>query len=449
MNNRILKLNKRLVNLVKNNGCDHVTIIGSTKFKKYFLDAAAELESLGATVTHTHLFTHTDGYELTEEQQETALKNSQMRIKEAHAVYVICPDGYIGDSTAEEIKFATDWGIPIFYQPLIIGTHDGVFHADDLVCCTMISNWLKSKCPEKPVEIVRTRDIDILSQCDWIVDVGCKDLIDEENHQYWFDHHQLDSESYENGIKMAACGKVAAYLYGQNPELLDWLQKKTLFCVEAADNGLDPKKMGIEEADIFGNSFTWVNEYRPSIKDPSITMDDRFNDALKFANTLFSMIMEKYVSTDEKMAIVGAAINNREDVNSVETLFKPVGGGFEKKYGNSSKYVLVLDSFFPWQQVATDWNEKNPDDLILAVAFPSSANPEDGWKVQMVAKGMGTRETFISFPEDWRGQAVGTVNSNFIFCHPAGFISGWKTKEDAVAAVVTTVVYGNELVEDE
>ena len=63
-----------------------------------------------------------------------------------------------------------------------IGTHDGSFHCDEVLAISM----LKCLPQYKDAIVVRTRNLDILSQCNIVVDVGAK--YEPENHKY--DHHQ-------------------------------------------------------------------------------------------------------------------------------------------------------------------------------------------------------------------------------------------------------------------
>jgi uncharacterized UPF0160 family protein len=50
-----------------------------------------------------------------------------------------------------------------------IGTHSGVFHADDVTALMMLCFYTKEY---KGAEIVRTRDLELLKQMDLVVDVG-------------------------------------------------------------------------------------------------------------------------------------------------------------------------------------------------------------------------------------------------------------------------------------
>ena len=74
-----------------------------------------------------------------------------------------------------------------------IGTHNGVFHADDVFACATLSLIFPDS------EIVRSRDPKILASCDFRVDVGGK--YDPSTND--FDHHQ-GKILRDNGIPYAA-----------------------------------------------------------------------------------------------------------------------------------------------------------------------------------------------------------------------------------------------------
>nr|AAW25998.1 SJCHGC02195 protein [Schistosoma japonicum] len=65
-----------------------------------------------------------------------------------------------------------------------IGTHDGCFHCDEVLAVVLLKHL-----PEyKNASVVRSRDPDVLSVCDVVVDVG--GVYDPQT--YRFDHHQKD-----------------------------------------------------------------------------------------------------------------------------------------------------------------------------------------------------------------------------------------------------------------
>lgn len=78
---------------------------------------------------------------------------------------------------------------------LVIGTHNGIFHADEIVACAILCLFHFTM----SVQILRTRDPNMLLQCDICVDVG-------GGH---YDHHQAGfHKTRENGIKYASAGLV-------------------------------------------------------------------------------------------------------------------------------------------------------------------------------------------------------------------------------------------------
>lgn len=63
-----------------------------------------------------------------------------------------------------------------------IGTHSGMFHCDEILACYMLQQLPKYE----NARIVRSRDADVLKDCDIVVDVGSE--FDPEKSL--FDHHQ-------------------------------------------------------------------------------------------------------------------------------------------------------------------------------------------------------------------------------------------------------------------
>lgn len=64
----------------------------------------------------------------------------------------------------------------------VIGTHDGTFHCDEVLACSL----LKMLPDYKDADIMRTRNPEKLATCDVVVDVG--GVYDPTKHRY--DHHQ-------------------------------------------------------------------------------------------------------------------------------------------------------------------------------------------------------------------------------------------------------------------
>ncbi len=92
-----------------------VALCGSTRFKADFERANRNLTLGGHIVLAPGVFGHADGIELSE-ASKTALDALHLRkIDLADEVIVVCPNGYLGESTKREIAYAERTGKPISY----------------------------------------------------------------------------------------------------------------------------------------------------------------------------------------------------------------------------------------------------------------------------------------------------------------------------------------------
>lgn len=90
----------------------------------------------------------------------------------------------------------------IVEAPLLIGTHNGSFHCDEVLAVSM----LKFLPAYAAATIVRSRDPSVLAQCHCVVDVGA--VYDAETHRY--DHHQREFTGTLDGYstKLSSAGLV-------------------------------------------------------------------------------------------------------------------------------------------------------------------------------------------------------------------------------------------------
>lgn len=113
-------------------GFEVVTLCGSSKFKKEFIEVAERLTLEGKIVISLGLFGHADnkfGDIITDEVKEM-LDNAHMaKIKMSDSIYVINVDGYIGESTGNEIEYAKSLGKKIYYHKPIIYRYRGWCHS--------------------------------------------------------------------------------------------------------------------------------------------------------------------------------------------------------------------------------------------------------------------------------------------------------------------------------
>lgn len=93
-----------------------ITLCGSTKFKKQFIEAQKRLTLEGNIVISVGLFGHSGDDEVWTEGTKAMLDDMHLRkIDMADEIFVINVGGYIGQSTSNEIAYARSKGIAVRY----------------------------------------------------------------------------------------------------------------------------------------------------------------------------------------------------------------------------------------------------------------------------------------------------------------------------------------------
>ena len=107
-----------------------ITLCGSSKFKKEFIEVAEKLSLEGNIVISLGLFGHADNKfdtVITEEVKEMLDAAHRQKIKMSDAIYVINPGGYIGTSTRLEIHYARALNKEIMFLEEPIFTYKGIY----------------------------------------------------------------------------------------------------------------------------------------------------------------------------------------------------------------------------------------------------------------------------------------------------------------------------------
>ena len=100
-----------------------VTLCGSTRFKDAFMEAQKRLTLDGCIVISVGLFGHSGDDEVWDGMDEGALSATKKMLDDMHKrkidmadeIFVIDVDGYIGESTRNEIDYAIGSGKPVRY----------------------------------------------------------------------------------------------------------------------------------------------------------------------------------------------------------------------------------------------------------------------------------------------------------------------------------------------
>ena len=284
-----------------------------------------------------------------------------------------------------------------FNEIQTIAVHDGVFHADDVLCVALINVLCK-----KTVEVIRSRDEDRLNQADIICDIGLGE----------FDHHDRDEaqkERYENGVMYAACGKVARAMVNDpdvdiTQEELDMLLMKALYAVQAFDNGQDTKKDGIPN---YPNPFSFISTFNNLQSNGGVyapIQDGLFANATAVAETVLCNVLAQI----------------REELSSKKML--------QDCIANRHNHVIIMDTFIRgWQNDVVAFNDQHLNDMILMVVYPGRGSQ---WNIQVVPKNNDPADH-----EAWVGSLAGKTENlpgHVFTAH--GFMSGFETKEQAIDA---------------
>lgn len=307
---------------------------------------------------------------------------------------------------------------------MLIATHNGPFHADDVLGVAM----LRVLHPDARIE--RTRDEATLRAADFVVDVG--GVHDPVTGR--FDHHQKGRAGERpSGILYSAAGLIWARhggdivarvlgAYGIASEVVAATQDEVAARVDAAlvapvcatDNGQE--------------TYTPVQGVRPytlssvlGAFNPSwVSQPDAgaFESAFHVARAIAGEILQR-----EIVGVFGL-VHARSLVAEAVTV--------------SPEDVLILPRFVPWQEhLGTTTSHQY-------VVFP---NPEGTWMCQAVPAEKASFKSKRLLPEAWAGlreQELARVTgvADVVFCHPGRFICGAKTREGALALARVSLAEG-------
>lgn len=354
--------------------------------------------------------------------------------------------------------------------------HNGIFHADDVLCAAMA----KTINPE--VEIVRDgrpsqEEIDANGKDGlYVADVG--------NGK--FDHHQKDAAVRDDGEKYAACGLLfnewKDKLFPENIEAQKYFEDVYIKPLEQADNGI--RSNALSQA---------ISDLNPNWDEKDVDINDRFAEAVDFAQAIVAGVQEKSLAQDLSQEIpkdeqslykewsFEQAYNELKSGNQVQNIESPeqekisleIGGkqdllhvafndiaqdsreeyagmcvdrvqerfNSEEKakslvleaYENSpNKEIVSLPEFMPWQQtLASEENEAK------FVTYPAMRG---GYNLQCVPPSPESFDKKVPLPEEWHENMPEGCN----FVHVANFLAAFDTAEHAEQAAEQALEYYQE-----
>jgi len=275
-----------------------------------------------------------------------------------------------------------------------IVTHNGNFHADDVFSIAA----LKSIFPTS--KLIRTRDSEIITSADIVVDVGGEH--DPETDR--FDHHQRGGAGErENGIPYSSFGliwqKYGLEICQGNPDVAKAVDRSLVSKIDAIDCGhVDGIYDGISLSQTIGMfNPTWQED---------ADFDACFDEAVDFASRVLTRFIATAKGGISAKALVAKAIEDAEDPR-----------------------VVVLEKYTPWKRTVHALSEE-----ALYVVYPSQTGQ---WRIQTVPVELGSFEDRKPLPKQWAGlsdndlQKVTDIH-DAMFCHNGCFIAGAESFESTM-----------------
>lgn len=353
----------------------------------------------------------------------------------------------MAESAPKRIKTASDGAV-------LIGTHNGHFHADEALAVHM----LRQLPAYADSSLVRTRDPKILETCHTVVDVGGE--YDASRHRY--DHHQRGFATTFPGrpTKLSSAGlvflhfgrsiiaqRIAAKQQKQSaisgedaPEvalLHDKIYESFVEALDAHDNGIsvyDPATLsaaGVEKRFANGGFSlgAMVGRLNPNWNDPTPadadeaqrSEDARFMAASQRIGEEFDREVDYYASAWlPARAVVKAAFAKR------------------KEFDAEGRILVLEGQSVPWKDHLYTLEQEEGKSSVMYVLYQEKPEPAAKWRIQCVPE---SKDSFVSrkpLPEAWRGFRDAELDGiagieGCVFVHAAGFIGGNATFEGAAA----------------
>jgi len=277
---------------------------------------------------------------------------------------------------------------------ITIVTHNGNFHADDVFSIAAL------KCIFPAFNLVRTRDLALISSADIVIDVGGE--YNPESGR--FDHHQRGGAGErENGIPYSSFGliwkKYGLAICQNNQEVADAVDADLVSTIDAID-------CGYVKALSQGISLTQtISMFNPTWEEDS-HFDVCFDEAVDFASRVLTRFIASASGGINAKDIVAKAIEDAEDPR-----------------------VIVLAQYTPWKRTVHALSEE-----ALYMIYPSNSGQ---WRIQTVPVEPGSFDDRKPLPKEWAGLSDKGLKDvtgidDAMFCHNGLFIAGAESFESTM-----------------
>lgn len=298
-----------------------------------------------------------------------------------------------------------------------IVTHEGSFHADDVVAAAVLSLLFDNP------QIVRTRDLNVINSLknSCVVDVG--EVYDPEKLR--FDHHQRNfTFARDDGIPYSSAGLVWLH-FGKDliaklvpnkaftGQVWESIEKDFITHVDAVDNGIElpgPKTVQFSHLVFLMNARISSNLSQQEINEKNLVA---FKAAVEFAKTILQSLIDEHASRCENRSILEKAYLSREN-----------------------KYYMIS----PSDAYAAEFLAEKED-----ILYYIRARRDGSWAAQAVPPSpsnmMAQRKPF---PASWcglfeEGLKIETGVNDAVFCHKNGFLVVAKSREGIIELVEKSI----------
>lgn len=307
-----------------------------------------------------------------------------------------------------------------------IAVHSQSFHADD----SLAIYFLRQTDEFKDASYVRTRDQEVIDQCDAAVDVG--GVYDHDKRRY--DHHQkgFDLCFPNSKIPLASCGLVYMH-YGEEIN-------KNILERHGRDVGKHSKLIYTTLYDIFVKEID-ANDNGKPVYPPDADLKYRVNTTVSIRIAMLNSIG----TFDDAIELIGNEYEARllrffdSDLPAIEVGDK----AFESRFNIDKSGQIVLNEYpCNIEHRIKELEKKSQDKQILYVVCPRN---DGSWNIRALnSVGFELRKPLpcLGLRDEELSLACGIEGG--IFVHKNGFMGAFKTKEEAIAFAQFAVRYDNK-----
>ena len=283
----------------------------------------------------------------------------------------------------------------------VIGTHNGIFHSDDVVAVAIIC-MLHSN---EEVWVVRSRNTEVLDKCDICVDIG-GGLYD--HHMPGFDLARADGVKYASaGLIWKEFGETVILNSLEECDLIDVLSDYCCKIASQVDANLikyvDAEDNGIELGE---HHLSFISSFLPMWYESKPDFDLQFSKVLSTTIT----VLEREIGQ-----IIGEVYATKEILNRTESCMF-----------FSDSILEIPSQTIPWLTTICSYNKADKsNNSVKFVIFPY---PAGGWAAQSVPPSEKERfKQIVPFPKAWAGQTLELPQISGVedatFCHSGCFFA--------------------------